>query len=91
MRIGLCTVPGMSAAFGKRTPRKAVNLSVNTDLLRRARALNINLSATLEAALVAEIRKCEEQAWLEANRAAIEGYNESVEREGVFSDGLRAF
>jgi antitoxin CcdA len=81
----------MSAAFGKRTPRKAANLSVNADLLRRARALKINLSATLEAALVAEIRKREQQAWLEANRAAIKGYNESVEREGVFSDGLRKF
>ena len=81
----------MTAVFDDRAPRKAANLSVNSDLLGRARALNINLSATLEEALVAEIRKREQQAWLVANRAAIAEYNEAVEREGVFSDGLRAF
>jgi antitoxin CcdA len=81
----------MSAVFDANAPRKAANLTVNTDLLRRARGLKINLSATLEEALVAEIRKREQAAWLAANRPAIAGYNESVEREGVFSDGLRTF
>jgi len=37
------------------------------------------------------IRQKERDAWLERNRAAIEAYNRRIEREGAFSDGLRAF
>lgn len=81
----------MAAVFDAAAPRKAVNLTVNSDLLQHARALNINLSATLEGALVEEIRKREQAAWLAANREAIAGYNELVEGEGVFSDQLRSF
>ena len=29
--------------------------------------------------------------WLDENREAIDAYNQRVEREGVFSDGLRSF
>jgi antitoxin CcdA len=60
-------------------------------LLRRARALNINLSATLERALVEELRKQQRECWLEENREAIAAYNADVEKHGVFSDGVRAF
>jgi antitoxin CcdA len=31
------------------------------------------------------------EAWKERNRKAIEAYNEHIERDGVFSDGLRSF
>ncbi|NGP52007.1 type II toxin-antitoxin system CcdA family antitoxin [Thioalkalivibrio sp. XN8] len=81
----------MATVFDADAPRKAVNLTVNSDLLHRARALKINLSRTLEVALVSEMKKREQAEWLAANRAAIEGYNELVEGEGVFSDGLRSF
>jgi len=37
------------------------------------------------------IRQKERDAWLERNRAAIAAYNERIERDGVFSDGLRTF
>src|SRR5688572_20216133 len=30
-------------------------------------------------------------AWLRRNRAALEAYNDHVERDGVFSEGLRSF
>ena len=37
-------------------------------------------------------KKVEEgEAWLKKNRAALEAYNEHVEKHGVFSDGLRLF
>lgn len=29
--------------------------------------------------------------WLEENRDAIDAYNQRVQHDGVFSDGLRAF
>lgn len=58
---------------------------------RPAKACGINLSATLEEALEKRIRAHRAREWLAENRASIELYNEQVEREGTFSDGLRAF
>ena len=71
--------------------KRPANLSVSADLLARARELGINLSATLENALVVEVRRRESEVWLAENRAAIEAYNAVVDAEGVFSDGLRGF
>lgn len=81
----------MQPLFDTRAPRKPANLTVNADLLDRARALNINLSATLERALVDELRQRHSARWLEENRSAIDAYNEEVQRSGVFSEGLRTF
>lgn len=72
-------------------PKRATNLSINADLLARARALEINLSATLECALVEALRQQQREDWLRKNRVAIDAYNEEVESRGVFSDGLRTF
>lgn len=71
--------------------RKAVNLSINEDLLAAARQLNINLSSTLEAALTEAVRHKRRERWLTQNQSAIAAYNERVETDGVFSDGLRGF
>lgn len=81
----------MQALFDPRAPKKATNLSINEDLLRRARALEINLSATLEHALAEVLKMKQREQWLAENQAAMAAYNEQVEREGVFSDGLRDF
>jgi antitoxin CcdA len=81
----------MRALFDPDAPKKATNLSINSDLLRRARALDINLSATLERALAEGLKLRAQERWLEENQAAMSAYNEQVERDGVFSDGLRSF
>jgi len=76
------------------TPRrrkKAANLSIDSDLLEQARRLKLNLSQVLEAGLSESIRLHEREQWLKKNRAALDAYNEHVERHGVFSDGLRSF
>lgn len=73
------------------TTRRATNLSVNAGLLQEARALDINLSATFEAALAAEVKRRTARQWLKENAAAIDAYNRAVEEKGVFSDGLRSF
>ena len=67
------------------------NLSVRADLVRKARAMKLNLSEVLERALEDELRRREREKWLEENRGAIDAYNERVEKHGVFSDGLRRF
>ncbi|MEO6079092.1 MAG: type II toxin-antitoxin system CcdA family antitoxin [Steroidobacteraceae bacterium] len=81
----------MPAPYDLSAPRKPANLTINADLLRYARAQKINLSATLERALVDELRRRQREDWLEHNRDAIAAYNAEVEKQGVFSDGSRAF
>lgn len=82
---------GPSFTYDRAAPKKAVNLSVNSDLLGQAREAGVKLSALLERALEAETRRIRQAQWREENRAAIDAYNEHVERDGVFSDGLRSF
>lgn len=81
----------MSVNYDIRAPKRSANLSVNEDLLNKARELNINLSATLEQALASALREKQRCQWLAENKDAIEAYNEHVEQHGVFSDGLRSF
>ncbi len=71
--------------------KRAANLSINADLLSKAREMNINLSAALEQALIETLRKRRREQWLAENRAAIAAYNDHVEQHGVFGDGLRTF
>ncbi|MDS4021259.1 MAG: type II toxin-antitoxin system CcdA family antitoxin [Candidatus Competibacter sp.] len=81
----------MLSAYNTLAPKKAANLSINADLLTKAKELNINLSATLEQALIDALKKRLRDQWLVENQAAIEAYNEHVAGNGVFSDELRTF
>jgi antitoxin CcdA len=81
----------MQPPYNPHAPKKSANLSVNTDLLGKAKEMNINLSATLEQALTEAIRKQQRDQWLAENKGAIEAYNAHVEQHGVFSDKLRSF
>ena len=71
--------------------KKSANLSVNSDLVAQAQIHGINLSLTLEVVLVEAISEHPRRHWLEDNRQAINSYNEHVEKNGVFGDGLRGF
>ena len=81
----------MLALYDLNAPKKPTNLSINSDLLRKAKDLEINLSATLEQALTSELKAKQAQQWLEHNKNAITAYNKSIDENGVFSDGLRSF
>ena len=81
----------MSILFDANAPKKATNLSINSDLLVRSRSLNINLSATLEQALSQELAKREAQKWKDEHKGGIKAYNEFVEEHGCFGDEFRVF
>jgi antitoxin CcdA len=81
----------MSHAFNPQAPKKPTNVSINSDLLEKAKGLNINLSATLEAALAVQVRAEQRIQWKKENANAIQAYNTFIEENGVFSDGLRTF
>jgi antitoxin CcdA len=79
----------MAHVFDSRAAKKPTNLSVNSDLLSRARRLKINLSATLEKALVVEIKRTETEKWLKRNKKALSALNNLAEQKGLFSDSYR--
>jgi antitoxin CcdA len=81
----------MLPAYDLQAPKRAVNLSINGDLLNKAKELDINLSATLEQALAEIVKQNQRKKWLEENCNAINAYNEYVETQGVFSDDVRGF
>ena len=81
----------MRHLYDDSAPKKATNLSINSDLLAKVRKLNINLSATLENALEDELRKAERAAWRENNKQAIDELNKLADKNGLFSDAYRDF
>ena len=80
-----------SFIYDNTAPKRATNLSVNSNLLEEAKAYKINLSKLLEVALVEKLTEKKRTEWLEQNLEALESYNQRVEERGVFSDGLRTF
>ena len=81
----------MQMSYDLEAPKRATNLSINGDLLNQARALNINLSATLEKTLAAMVKAKQQQAWLAENQQVIDAYNQQADENGTFGDSLRVF
>jgi antitoxin CcdA len=78
----------MQQAYDTLAPKQATNISINSRLLAKASDLNINLSVILEAALAELVSVREREGWLAENHASIAQYNDFVDKNGVFSDGL---
>ena len=81
----------MTKLFDSSAPKRSANLSINGDLLAKAKNMEINLSAALEAALTDALRNKQRERWLNDNRQSINAYNQYIEVHGVFSDGKRSF
>jgi len=81
----------MSATYNENAIKKATNVTINSDLLQKAKSYKINISKNFEAYLTEVVRKREEEQWLEENRAAFDAVNERIEKEGLFSDEHRRF
>jgi antitoxin CcdA len=78
----------MAGASPRKTP---TNLSLPAGLVKRAKALGLNVSLVVEAALEQAVNTAESKRWLDENREAIDEYNALVAERGVFSDGRRRF
>lgn len=81
----------LTELFDHNAPKKSTNLSINSDLLRQAKELRINISQALEIRLAELLREENSLRWKEENMEAIEDYNSRIEAHGTFSDGLRRF
>ena len=81
----------MNMLYNPDAPKKPTNLSLNSDLVQKAKDENINLSSVVEFAIVEELKARKEIEWKEENKNAISDYNRFVEKTGFFSDGMRSF
>lgn len=83
--------PMARPVYDETAPKRAANVSVNADLLEKAKALGINLSQALEGRLIELVTTRVRERWLEENADAIDDYNARIEERGVFGDDLRRF
>ncbi len=81
----------MSSLYNYNAPKKPTNLTINSELLRLAKDLDLNISAVLETALAEVVKQKRREEWLEENKEGIDIYNKRVREYGLFSDELRTF
>ena len=81
----------MTAIYNRDAKKKATNVSINSDLLEKAKKYRINISANVEKTLEKIVREYEIQNWEKENKEAINSYNQRISEHGVFSDELRSF
>ena len=81
----------MRSPYKADAPKRPVNLSLNSDLLRVGKDLGLNLSKVAEDALAYAVSVRLAERWLEENHSAIETYNSRIDAQGVFSEGIRSF
>ena len=81
----------MQQLYDTNAPKKPANLSINSNLLNGAKALKINLSATLESALINELKATRRDLWLAENKEAIDACNVLTESHGLFPVKHRVF
>ncbi len=72
-------------------PKRATNLTLNAKVLDTAKELGMNISATVDELLAAEVQRRYWQRWNEDNREAIADYNARIEREGLPLAPYRSF
>jgi antitoxin CcdA len=79
---------GYRAAVPSR--RKArLNITVDADLLAEAKAQGLALSTLMEEKIADTLKADRAKRWREENANAIREHNERIEKEGLWSDGLR--
>ncbi len=83
---GLANSPAPS-----KVARKPTNVSLPTDLLERARRLDINVSRASERGLREEVQAAEARVWAENNAQFIAEMNARIDRHGLPLEEYRMF
>jgi antitoxin CcdA len=66
--------------------KRAVNVSVDAEILKVAKEMKLNLSQAFEETLRERTEEERIRRWREENREVIESYNAYIERNGVFGE-----
>ena len=73
----------MPAAQAPKSARKPTNLSLDSALLKEAKALGINISRSAEAGIAEAVKRSKEEKWLQENASALASSNAYVEANGL--------
>jgi len=73
----------MRAAEADKSTRKPTNLSLDSALLKEAKALGINVSRSAEAGIAEAVRLHKKDKWLKENATALASSNSYVEANGL--------
>ena len=71
--------------------RMKVNLTLDAEVVKTARALGLNMSRLAEGAILEAARFERNRLWREENRAAIDAYTEEVAQNGLPLAQYRSF
>jgi antitoxin CcdA len=63
--------------------RRATTVSLDSALLRQAKALGVNISRACERGLALEVAATNEKLWLDENGPALDAANAFVEAQGL--------
>ena len=74
-----------------RAKRRAVNLSLDEELVKAAKEAGINISQVSEAALRVATKAEQDRRWKEENHAAFKYWNTWVEKNGLPLEKYRLF
>lgn len=72
-------------------PKKAINITISTDVASDAKALGINISKVCDQFLRGLVTSEHERRWQVDNAGFIAACNEGVERDGLPLDAWRSF
>jgi antitoxin CcdA len=79
-RIGQPPLPGR---------KRAVNVTVDENVLAEAKQLGLNLSRVMEEELRKRVTEERTRRWQEEHREAIEAHNRFIEKYGIFGEEFR--
>ncbi len=71
--------------------KRAVNLSIDADLVVEAKEAGVNMSEMLERTLENELKERRAEKWRQENRKAIQAHNRFIKAHGLLSDDWRKF
>ena len=72
-------------------PRKSTSLSLDADLIARAKAVGVNISRAAEEGIEQDVRRAEAERWKEENKPAFDAYEKFVEEHGILLSKHRMF
>ncbi len=75
----------------RESAKRPINLSLNAEVLDTAKSMGMNVSATVDALLTAEVTRLYWERWNDDNKEAIAHYNARIEREGLPLARYRTF
>ena len=79
----------MGALFDESAPRRAVNLSLNSDLVSKARSCGLNFSGIAEAAIRREVARVARERFEAEIRRSVAEHDAYLADYGSFAEAVR--